>query len=663
VCEVRARRAVIHRLTRAEQLFREEAKLPEGARADGGAAAAGMFEELLLFNVADGDAARYLQEYDRLAAWVDSSLDLYKSELSRVLWPVFVQCYLGLVRRNATAEAHALMTRHGGRFRAGRHNEEVQELAAVAVPQHLATSRVSQAAAGARTHLGLTQFSLQLLLSFLHSARLTLALSIINEHIDFEVAEGAPSTAAQEGADAEEEAFASSQREAAPFNASELRLGILQGSVEDRYQTMRAAKAEAAATEVPEKDEDGKLLTKKARAALQRAAELAKAAQGEAANVDRIEPAVPLPPPPDGEAVLAIMAALDARQEVGPDALPSCAFFTFVNTAQSLNCAAFTPDSTHLIGGFADSTVRLYDLRRMGRDSGINGSVPNGTSVKKGGAARNGSAGSDSGSVTLLGHSGPVFGVDASADSQLLFSGSADGTVKVWGAEVGADLATLRGHLFPVWDVAACPGGAYLASASADRTARVWTTERTTALRLLAGHTADVEVVVWHPTCQYVATGSSDRTVRLWDINTGAPVRLFVGLRSTVTALAFSSDGKTLAVGCEDGGVSAWDVAGAGRLGTSQQHCAPVWTLAVSHGDGALLASGGGDNAVKLWSLAGGPGAGGGGVEVPGQQEPVPRLLHSYRTKATPVFHLHWSQRNLLQGTGVLTLPAPGRKQ
>lgn len=60
-------------------------------------------------------------------------------------------------------------------------------MAAVAVPQHLATSRVSQAAAGARTHLGLTHFSLQLLLSFLHSARLTLALSIVNEHIDFEV--------------------------------------------------------------------------------------------------------------------------------------------------------------------------------------------------------------------------------------------------------------------------------------------------------------------------------------------------------------------------------------------------------------------------------------------------------------------------------------------
>ena len=39
--------------------------------------------------------------------------------MSRVLWPVFLHCYLGLVKRNATAEAHQLMTRHKARFTAG----------------------------------------------------------------------------------------------------------------------------------------------------------------------------------------------------------------------------------------------------------------------------------------------------------------------------------------------------------------------------------------------------------------------------------------------------------------------------------------------------------------------------------------------------------------
>lgn len=37
-----------------------------------------MFQDLLLFNVADGDTRRFLEEFDRLAAWVDNSLDMYK---------------------------------------------------------------------------------------------------------------------------------------------------------------------------------------------------------------------------------------------------------------------------------------------------------------------------------------------------------------------------------------------------------------------------------------------------------------------------------------------------------------------------------------------------------------------------------------------------------
>ena len=37
-----------------------------------------MFEDLLLFNIADGDTKRFLEEFDRLASWVDNSLDLYK---------------------------------------------------------------------------------------------------------------------------------------------------------------------------------------------------------------------------------------------------------------------------------------------------------------------------------------------------------------------------------------------------------------------------------------------------------------------------------------------------------------------------------------------------------------------------------------------------------
>ncbi len=46
----------------------------------------------------------------------------------------------------------------------------------------------------------------------------------------------------------------------------------LQGSIEDKFQTLQAQRAQAALADVPETDADGKPLTKKARAALIRAA-------------------------------------------------------------------------------------------------------------------------------------------------------------------------------------------------------------------------------------------------------------------------------------------------------------------------------------------------------------------------------------------------------
>lgn len=74
------------------------------------------------------------------------------------------------------------------------------------------------------------------------------------------------------------------------------------------------------------------------------------------AAIERVEPAIPLPPPPHEFDAMAAQE-LEARQPASAAALPSCAFLTFVNTAQALNCASFSPDGSSLAGvspvGFA----------------------------------------------------------------------------------------------------------------------------------------------------------------------------------------------------------------------------------------------------------------------------------------------------------------------
>ena len=86
----------------------------------GGAAPAGESDGVvggLLFATAGGgDPGELVLAFDRLAAWVDRSLDLYRPELSRVLFPAFAHTYLNLLRLEATAEAQQLMAAHRQRF-------------------------------------------------------------------------------------------------------------------------------------------------------------------------------------------------------------------------------------------------------------------------------------------------------------------------------------------------------------------------------------------------------------------------------------------------------------------------------------------------------------------------------------------------------------------
>ena len=75
-------------------------------------------------------------------------------------------------------------------------------------------------------------------------------------------------------------------------------------------------------------------------------------------------------------------------------------------------------------GGFEDASVRLND-------------------IQKGSKAEDRTEDEDSpgSEVTqLCGHSGPIFGLDFSHDKTLLFSSSADSTVRLWHLELAACL-------------------------------------------------------------------------------------------------------------------------------------------------------------------------------------------------------------------------------
>lgn len=95
---------------------------------------------------------------------------------------------------------------------------------------------------------------------------------------------------------------------------------------------------------------------------------------------------------------------------------------------------------------------------------------------------------------TLVGHSGPVYGVSFNANGSFILSASEDCSVRLWDLQRGACVVSYEGHTYPVWDVAFSPVDVQFASAGMDRTTRLWTTDLTYPLRIFAGHTSDVNV-------------------------------------------------------------------------------------------------------------------------------------------------------------------------
>lgn len=629
------------------------------------------------------EASRFETSYSELRSWVDGSLDMYKSELHSVLYPCLVHCFLEIVRRGFVERARAFLNRWKTEFMdgaAGR-REELLALGGVASQQHLSENATAKLFLNNRYELHLTSYAFELVFSFLSDdARRAVLLRILNQrchvrqHVDGAARASAGGIAKTEagvnGQGACDPVFVPADEKSGQLK-HELLWGKLPPSLYIIPDSHEVEAAEAAAKKA--KDEasaadgatpmtgvtgangatPGKGAAALAAAKKEGAKDVGKDGKGkgdeneEASDKPHVLPDgtisdsyVPLKryrPKAQGldsEEDIKARAALGWRSKILAESgtgsanesadqecvLPSVLCYTFTNTkGEGLNCSAVSTDGAQVVGGFGDSSVRLWDAR-------VSGTPGSGAQGLSGRPSR------------LLGHSGPVYSVDWTRCGRFVLSGSEDGTVRLWTALHRADLVAYRGHNYPIWSVAFSPLDHYFASGGHDRTARIWSTDRIYPLRILAGHLADVDVVRWHPNCNYLATGSSDRTARLWDVRAGKSVRV-LGARGTVHALAFSPDGSTLAVAGDDPVVETWDIRSGKRMQRLPAHKGTVWALDYSK-DGAVLASGCADQSVGLWDAK--------GAASDGEPKPLARL----RTKDTPIHDVSFTRRNLLVASG-----------
>ena len=207
----------------------------------------------------------------------------------------------------------------------------------------------------------------------------------------------------------------------------------------------------------------------------------------------------------------------------------------------------------------------------------------------------------------LCGHTWRVKSVAISADGRTVASASSDKTICTWRASDGTKLQTLAGHTGEVTCVSFCVDG-LLVSGSADKTLRIWgavsSEVQAEAKQVMEAHRKDLSALASKDAV--LCTGSADKTLKLWNLEDGVLVEgcTMTGHTDSVTAVAISDDNKFIASASYDATVRLWQCPQGSTMFSFAGHTVPVTALAIAP-SGQWVASGGNDGKVLVWSSRG----------------------------------------------------------
>ncbi len=162
-----------------------------------------------------------------------------------------------------------------------------------------------------------------------------------------------------------------------------------------------------------------------------------------------------------------------------------------------------------------------------------------------------------------IGHEDGVEAVDWSRKSNLLASGSYDGSVRIWRPADGTELCRHELHQDQVLAVRWSPSGRFLASAACDGKVIIWDKETRREQTRLSGHSNQVSCVEWIFDGSLLASGAFDKTIRFWDPEAGREIHRFSFKEDGTWGLAWAPNGTFLAaslMGREGVANRLWDV-------------------------------------------------------------------------------------------------------
>ncbi|TVY60909.1 Transcription initiation factor TFIID subunit [Lachnellula suecica] len=648
--------------------------------------------------VEDQGPAKYSKAFLLLSNWIDQNLDIYKYELRRLLWPMFVYSYIELINHGIPTDAEKFIQEFGRQFEA-IHQDELRTLSTLQLPPQTRQNSITKLYLENKYRIPLNTHVYYNLITFLESngkAGGDTIIYLLQTFCDIRETTRGPIDQFSfeaiinqaKGVDTEETdlqegipgAFTGVTNKDIMSNTAALRLGPL---------AMEADLAMDVRAEL--EDEDLKNPAEQGKLSLVEEFERNIKREDSADGPSRAD--IPYPPSRARDVMMEVQKIKENRDRfkiesrtggIGP-AVSIC-MFTFHNTLDTITCLEFSDDTNLVAAGTEESYVRVWHLH----GDILKSILPPGPNDPPPASSRR-----------LIGHAGPVYSVsfspsiigpDGSEETtrpRLLLSSSADKTVRMWSLETFTCLCVFKGHDGPVWNVRWSPFGHYFASCGWDKTVRVWGQDHISYLRLLAGHDSSVNQVAWHPNGAYIFSASDqvDKSVRMWSFATGDCVRVFPGHTEYISALECAPSGKILASADAGGTIILWDLA----KGTMIKRCrghgrGGIWSLSFSV-ESTVLVSGGADGTVRVWDVelpsssdsykdsgSGGEIVGTGGQAdatrisgaapatasaVVGQKKKgkdtmiTPDQISAFPTKKSPVYKTKFTRMNLIMAGGL----------
>ncbi|MBZ0283981.1 MAG: TIR domain-containing protein [Anaerolineae bacterium] len=274
---------------------------------------------------------------------------------------------------------------------------------------------------------------------------------------------------------------------------------------------------------------------------------------------------------------------------------------------------ALNPGETLLAAGFEDGSILLWDFATtqqlrafVGHSRRVRSLVfsPDGTQLLSGSSdfsVRLWNVETAEPIFQMLGHKDRVRRVMFSPDGQTAFSAASDSRVIEWDIASGQSIHTYVGHLATVYAVISLPDNRIL-TGSSDGTIRVWDTINGAQIQRLDGHLNIVYTVAMSPDGRQALSGGQDRQVILWDLETGQPIYILNGHADGIRGVVFSPDGKTAISTSRDTTLILWDLETGQAIRTFNGHDDVVWGVDFSP-DGKTAISGSWDGTLILWDV------------------------------------------------------------